>query len=395
MKKSLIALITMLTMSNSWALAALQPGVYQQMYADGRLKSIVTVLYNPGVSDYMAQYGLGDNTYVCMDALDNKGTTVEEFAVRYDENAPAFYGFTINANNLQKVEQAEWFTVEANKKSKLKLDSSQADRLTVSGAGSLYDGEYYFSPRSAVQANRALMVYAYESTRKQYIADEGLKENASYGIFQMPKMPWLATLAVRVDKRDDKEVILDNGFNIVMDCDKIDIASYKPFFKSNKYEEWSQSGLEDLKTEVNGDFSSLYMHRYIVKNYPALAENNNIKLQSKDFYGGEGPNAIFTRLYYVKRFVDGEDMVSGLASHSDDGTMRVEQYIGTKAITGDEVRVREHPNTNCNILGYVNRGDVVQVLGVKYGSPWAAVKLSNGLRGYVSTQFIDGIHAIY
>ena len=71
MKKKILGLTAALTLVSSIALAAPQSGVYQQMYADGRLKSVVTILHNSGTEDYMSQNSIGDDTYVCFDALDN------------------------------------------------------------------------------------------------------------------------------------------------------------------------------------------------------------------------------------------------------------------------------------------------------------------------------------
>ena len=83
--------------------------------------------------------------------------------------------------------------------------------------------------------------------------------------------------------------------------------------------------------------------------------------------------------------------------HSDNDAMQVKKYMGLRSITGDEVRIRKEPNTDCDILGYVNKGDVVEVLGLvnqtgeAFGNKWAAIRLSNGNMGYVSTMFIAGI----
>ena len=72
--------------------------------------------------------------------------------------------------------------------------------------------------------------------------------------------------------------------------------------------------------------------------------------------------------------------------------------MGLRSITGDEVRIRKEPNTDCDILGYVNKGDVVEVLGLvnqtgeAFGNKWAAIRLSNGNMGYVSTLFIAGVN---
>ena len=90
-KKSLTGIIATALVSTCLyvmpAFAAPQVGVYQQMYADGRLKSTVTVLKNPGTGDLMAMNGMGDSTYICMDALDKDGIEVEEYAVKSSPEA--------------------------------------------------------------------------------------------------------------------------------------------------------------------------------------------------------------------------------------------------------------------------------------------------------------------
>jgi len=393
MKKKILGLAALLTLSSSVALAAPKPGVYQQMYADGRLKSVVTILHNPGTSDFMAQYSMGDKTYVALDVMDKNGKVLEEFATEYDEDIPAVYGYTINASNLRKAEQKDWFSVQANKKSNLKLDCSQENKLIVAGAGALYDGEYYFSPRSEVQANHALLLYGYEATRNRQIPSEGTGAADSYNINELPKAPWINTLEI---KRNNTiiRVMLDNGFNIVMPYTIEGNSTFKPFFMSDKYAAWSEAKLAPLKEGVNFDTSALYMHAYIARNYPELAKGNNLKLIQKDFYGGEGENAIFTKAYELERFVDGDVLKAGSAYHSDNGNMQVKSFVGKMTVTGDEVRVRQSPNTNCAIMGYVNRGDEVTILGVTEDLGWARVKLGEGRLGYISARFISGLNSL-
>lgn len=397
-KKSLTGIIATALVSTCLyvmpAFAAPQVGVYQQMYADGRLKSTVTVLKNPGTGDLMAMNGMGDSTYICMDALDKDGIEVEEYAVKYNPEAEPAYGFTINASNLRKCEEADWFNVEANKKH-ANFNFIDDEKVIVSGAGSLYDGVYHFSPRSNAEANYALLAYAYEATKKPNLAYDGQGVAASYNIFQFVKYPTLVNLQIKNSGEQEKNVLLDKGFNIAMEYSQQGNAIYKPFFMSDNYVEWAGSNLSGLQQWVNDDLGALYMHQYIARNYPSLAKANNIKLRAVDFYGGEGENAVFTRVYDVLKNVDGDEMLSARASHSDNGRMNVIQYIGNKSVTGDEVRLRQFPNTNCKILGYVNRGDVVKVLGLTENREWAAVEIPNspiGFQiGYISTQFVAGV----
>lgn len=372
-----------------------KPGVYQQMYANGRLKSTVTIMHNPGTCDYMAMTGLGDATYISMEAMDENGIEIEEYAVKYNPDATSLYGFTINASNLRKCEQADWFHVETNKKNTAAFNFSEDGKVIVSGAGSLYDGEYHFSPRSEAQANYALMTYAYESTKMPSISYEGMKMKRSYNIFHFVKAPWLVNMQIKDGNEQGQDVLLDNGFHIAMEYKNQGNSVYKPFFMSDNYVEWAENGLAQLVTDVNGDTSSLYMHQYLAKNYPELTANNNIKLIAVDFYGGEGENAVFTRAYKVEKFVDGESLLAAEATHSDNGVMRVQQYIGNKSIAGEEVRLRQQPNTNCDVLGYFMNNERIYVYGyanVDYTAPlpngWAYVKRANGQAGYVAAQFV-------
>ena len=408
MKKKILGLTAALTLVSSIALAAPQSGVYQQMYADGRLKSVVTILHNSGTGDYMAQNSIGDNTYVCFDALDNNSYETENYASKLEETGSGYAAsekcFVIDAENLAKCEQKKRFKVNAVKKQGPLISFTGEDRLTVSGAGAKYDGEYYFSPRSNPQANNALMIYAYETTKNVSLFEEGTGAN-TYCIQQYEFAPWVNRIELNYKDGSQgdysENVLMDNEFNIVMRCITEGNTSYtnhKPFFVSDKYVQWAENGLASFKTCVSGDESSLYMHRYLAKTFPELTKSNNMTLVFKDFFGGEGENAVFTRLYDLVRDADGVKALAASVGHSDNDAMKVKKYMGFNYITGDEVRIRKEPNTDCDILGYVNKGDVVEVLGLvnqtgeAFGNKWAAIRLSNGNMGYVSTLFIAGVN---
>ena len=405
MKKKILGLAAALILVSSIALAAPRSGVYQQMYADGRLKSVVTILHNSGTGDYMAQNSIGDNTYVCFDALDNNGYETENYASKLEETSNGYAAsekcFVIDAENLAKCEQKKRFKVNAVKKQGPVISFVGEDRLMVSGTGTKYDGEYYFSPRSKPQANNALMLYAYEAARNNSLFEEGTGAN-TYRIQQYDLAPWVkrVELYYKDGSQGDysESLLMDNEFNIVMSCNMEGNASYKPIFVSDKYVQWAENGLASFKTCVGGDESSLYMHRYLAKNFPELTKSNNMTLVFKDFFGGEGENAVFTRLYDLVKDADGVKVLAANVGHSDNDAMQVKKYMGLRSITGDEVRIRKEPNTDCDILGYVNKGDVVEVLGLvnqtgeAFGNKWAAIRLANGNMGYVSTMFIAGVN---
>ena len=401
MKKKILGLAAALTLVSSLALAAPQSGVYQQMYADGRLKSVVTILHNSGTGDYMAQNSIGDNTYVCFDALDNNGYETENYASKLEETGSGYAAsekcFVIDAENLAKCEKKKRFKVNAVKKQGPLIRFTGEDRLTVSGAGAKYDGEYYFSPRSNPQANNALMIYAYETTKNVSLFEEGTEAN-TYCIQQYEFAPWVKRVELYYQGDYSESLLMDNELNIVMSCNTEGNASCKPLFVSDKYVQWAENGLASFKTCVGGDESSLYMHRYLAKNFPELTKSNNMTLVFKDFFGGEGENAVFTRLYDLVKDADGVKVLAANVGHSDNDAMQVKKYMGLRSITGDEVRIRKEPNTDCDILGYVNKGDVVEVLGLvnqtgeAFGNKWAAIRLANGNMGYVSTMFIAGVN---
>ena len=264
MKKKILGLAAALILVSSIALAAPRSGVYQQMYADGRLKSVVTILHNPGTGDYMAQYSIGDNTYVCLDALDNNGYETENYASKLEETGSGYAAsekcFVIDAANLAKCGQKELFEVNAVKKQGPVISFVGEDRLMVSGTGTKYDGEYYFSPRSKPQANNALMLYAYEAARNNSLFEEGTGAN-TYRIQQYDLAPWVkrVELYYKDGSQGDysESLLMDNEFNIVMSCNTEGNASYKPVFVSDKYVQWAENGLASFKTCVGGDESSL------------------------------------------------------------------------------------------------------------------------------------------
>ena len=405
MRKKILGLAAALSLFSSIALAAPQAGVYQQMSADGRLKSVVTILHNPGTGAYMAQHSLGDNTYVCFEALDNNGYEIENYASKLQKTSGGYAAiekcFVINAENLARCNQNELFQVNAVKKQGPVLSFAGEDRLTVSGAGTKYDGEYHFSPRSKPQANNALLLYAYETTKNVTLFEEGTGADA-YRIQQYDFAPWVNRVELHYKDGSQgtysENVLLDNEFNIVMSCVTEGNASYKPFFVSDKYVQWAENGLASFKTCVGGDESSLYVHSYLAKSFSELTKSNNMSLVLKDFYGGEGENAVFTRLYDLVRDVEGVQVLAASVSHSDNETMRVKQYLGQRNILGDEVRIRKEPNTACVSLGYVNKGNVVEVLGLVdqtgevFDNSWAAIRLANGNLGYVSRMFVEGLN---
>ncbi|MCR5175557.1 MAG: SH3 domain-containing protein [Anaerovibrio sp.] len=71
--------------------------------------------------------------------------------------------------------------------------------------------------------------------------------------------------------------------------------------------------------------------------------------------------------------------------HSPDALTQPQQPHNTGVITGTEVRMRGEPNLQGNIIGYFDRGEVVEIID---STPeWAKVKRANGAVGWVSVKF--------
>ena len=108
---------------------------------------------------------------------------------------------------------------------------------------------------------------------------------------------------------------------------------------------------------------------------------------------GELPNHFEKDRIYSE--VSGKRYLAATCEISNQPSTSFQVLGGRKWIIATEVRMREEPNTNCNVLGYFNTNEEVHVYGytdVDFSKPvpngWAYVRRENGQVGYVSAQFV-------
>jgi len=98
--------------------------------------------------------------------------------------------------------------------------------------------------------------------------------------------------------------------------------------------------------------------------------------------------------HYIYNEIDGKMYLAAVCKVTNFPSTEFDILGGYKYIRGTEVRMREEPNTNCNVLGYFDNNERIYVygyLGIDYNSKlpngWAYVKRANGQVGYVAAQF--------
>lgn len=108
---------------------------------------------------------------------------------------------------------------------------------------------------------------------------------------------------------------------------------------------------------------------------------------------GEAPNH-FDK-FRVYNLVDGKSLLALEATVNNKKGIDATIYGGPRWIKGTEVRVRAEANTNCEVLGYFEDREEIDVLGyaksvrtVEDPGDWAYVQRPNGSRGFVAAQFI-------
>ncbi|MDO4177610.1 MAG: SH3 domain-containing protein [Phascolarctobacterium sp.] len=120
-----------------------------------------------------------------------------------------------------------------------------------------------------------------------------------------------------------------------------------------------------------------------------------------DFYSSETEDPVITCMYDI---IDDPQKPVPMLLGWINITNKVSVYSdffpahnGFGAIKGTEVRFRAEPNTNCQVLGYFEQGELISLLGFcqsvqGFDKPWdwARVQRENGQEGYVSAQFVQG-----
>nr|WP_317413920.1 SH3 domain-containing protein [uncultured Solibaculum sp.] len=84
------------------------------------------------------------------------------------------------------------------------------------------------------------------------------------------------------------------------------------------------------------------------------------------------------------------ELANGVKGYVSAEYVSLTQPVVTRTgyITGDRVRVRQSATTQSNILEHVNRGNAVTVYGEEENG-WFHVELTNGIKGYVSADYVS------
>ena len=177
---------------------------------------------------------------------------------------------------------------------------------------------------------------------------------------------------------------------------------YFLFVKKNYHgnPSWVENAWSEFTGTADTAVNALYLHRYMTLYAPEMVKDPYVFLRRMDFYSGNGPDGkrVTTNSFAVWSMHNHTLMQLGSALVSDDGKIRMRKGMGRGAIKGEAVRVRQTPDTNGKILGELNTGYPLTVLGFveqtgnhSYTFPWAKVQLNNGVTGYVYGKFISGV----
>lgn len=140
-----------------------------------------------------------------------------------------------------------------------------------------------------------------------------------------------------------------------------------------------------------------YLHYNLSNVESAYLEDvaHHCRLLLDDVADGVGELPNHHERYQVYNVVDGKELFAAIAKIDNARGIEISIYGGPMWIKGTDVRVRKEPNTNCEVLGYFENREEIDVLG--YVKPykadsipgeWAYVKRPNGQYGYVSAQFV-------
>lgn len=115
----------------------------------------------------------------------------------------------------------------------------------------------------------------------------------------------------------------------------------------------------------------------------------------KDVADGVGALPNHFEKHYIFNEFDDKVLLAAICNVSNLPSTEFSILGGYKYIRGTEVRMRQAPNTNCEVLGYFENNERIYVYGytnIDYSAPlpngWAYVKRANGQVGYAAAQFV-------
>lgn len=126
-----------------------------------------------------------------------------------------------------------------------------------------------------------------------------------------------------------------------------------------------------------------------------IAMHSVHQIRNVDDINGAKPNHY--EEHYIFNEFDDMKLLAAICKVTNFPTSEFTIFGGPKYIRGTEVRMREKPNTDCNVLGYFENNESIYVygfLGIDYNAQlpngWAYVRRANGQIGYVAAQFVQG-----
>ena len=118
--------------------------------------------------------------------------------------------------------------------------------------------------------------------------------------------------------------------------------------------------------------------------------------QVKDIADGVGALPNHFETHYIYNDIDEKMFLAATCKVNNAPSTEFNIFGGYKFINATEVRMRQAPNLNGDIMGYFNQNERVYVYGyanIDYSAPlpngWAFVKRENGQAGYVAAQFLQ------
>lgn len=119
------------------------------------------------------------------------------------------------------------------------------------------------------------------------------------------------------------------------------------------------------------------------------------RMQLMDVADGVGKEPSHYDKFKVYNLVDDKSLLALEATVNNKKGVDATIYGGPRWIKGTEVRVRAEANTNCQVLGYFEDREEIEVLGYVKSvrtladpGDWAYVQRPDGSRGFVAAQFI-------